>query len=104
MTVANDIAEINAHAFEGVLTQDLGSGCGEIPPTLDNFEVRMAGRRSIEQQPVRPKVVCDVEFREVTERREFFAADLDEIVVEVAGCKREGPAVRHLRREGVTCV
>ena len=62
-TVAVHVAEIHAHAFEGILAEHARFGVGESAAAFEHGKFQMAGRGFIVQQPVGSEIVRQINFR-----------------------------------------
>ena len=86
MAVAVEVAEVDAHALEGVAAQHLGGRGGEALRAGQHGEARPAGRGAVVEQAVVAEVVAEVDLRQ-------------QIAVEVGGAHRERPGGGGLRIE-----
>ena len=86
--VAVDVAEVAAHALEGILAEHARLGIGETAPAFQHGEFQVAGRGFVVQQPVGAEIVREINFRQL-------------VAVQVRRADGQRPAVIHFRADDV---
>ena len=83
VAVAVEVAEVDAHALEGVLADHLGARAGEAPLPLQRGEADVAGGRAVVEQAIGAEVIGEVQLRQ-------------QVAIEVGRTERERPAAAHV--------
>ena len=86
--IAVDVAEVTAHALEGILAEHARFRIGETAAAFEHGEFQVAGRGFVVEQPVGAEIVREINFRQL-------------VAVQIRHADGQRPAVIHFRADHI---